>query len=419
MKKDTKNNKSPILFISYFQGVKGCCPAEWADDKIDAMNKLDREVILISSIISKKYDSQGVKHYRVPSLSWTDLKTEYYQLKADKQKIPYVKLLVALPFVFTVGIFLDILQKMLTSGLGGSKLSWVLSSLFVSTPLKLFYRCKTTFTTGGPVSAHITGLLVKILLRGRLICELQDPLCGEEIGRTPNSARMLGLLEKYIVKISDKVVFVTKQAAAESQNRYPSHMEKIVAIYPGSKKFKLEPRHRDNGDKIELIHLGTLYSSRNLYSLIQAIDELIEEAKIDKNLIKITNLGDIYGEMKEHHLSRNYIEQLPILPREEAVAFAATKDISLLVQHNDERSQATIPYKTYDYINIKNPILGLTNSLELSSLLRDNGHVSADIENVKEIKAIIISLANGYEYSFKESKNVSIDIITQTDEMLR
>lgn len=419
MENKTEDNESPILFISYFQGVKGCCPAEWADDKVDAMTKLGKRVILISSLMSKKYEAKGVTHYRIPSLSWTDVKLEYNQLKSDNQSVPYFKLLLTLPFVLTVGVLLELVQKAIISGLGGGKWSWTLPSLAVSAPIKVLYRCKTIFTTGGPASAHLTGLILRLGLGGRLICELQDPLSGKDIGRTVNSARLSRLLEQHIVKISDKAVFVTKSAAREVQARYPKYSSKIVAIYPGSKSFETSSCvNTTPGKVIELIHLGTLYSSRNMYSLIKAIDELIEESKLDSHSVKITNLGDIYGEMREHHLARQYVEQKDILPRAEAISFAASKHISLLVQHADNRSQTTIPYKTYDYINIKNPILGLTNSTELSCLLRDNGHMAVDINDIEAIKAVLLDLVNNYDVFLKNSQEIKIDIVAQTKEIL-
>jgi nucleoid DNA-binding protein len=176
--------------------------------------------------------------------------------------------------------------------------------------------------------------------------------------------------------------------------------------------------NRGEGEALELIHLGTLYSSRNMYSLIQAIDELIEESKLDKHSVKITNLGDIYGEMKEHHLARYYVKQKDILPRAEAVSFAASKHISLLVQHADNRSQTTIPYKTYDYMNIKNPILGLTNSKELSCLLHEHGHIAVDINDIEAIKEAILDLVNNYDVFLKKSQEIKIDIVAQTKEIL-
>ncbi|ENM5906525.1 TPA: hypothetical protein AB5B17_002876 [Vibrio mimicus] len=410
---------NPLLFISYFYGVMGCCPAEWADDKIEALKQLDRKVILVSSLMCKKCETSGVKHYRVPSLSWYDVKIEVNHLRNVGMPIPYLKLMLTLPFILTIGLALDLLQKALTSGLGGGKWSWAVSSFACSLPLKLAYRCKETFTTGGPASAHFTGFLLKFLTGGRLICELQDPLTGKDIGRNKNSRSLLGKIEHLLAKYADKLVFVTKSAAKEAKKNNLRFADKITAIYPGSRRFKAEKHAESKSEApLEIIHLGTLYTTRNLYTLIDAIDQLIDEGKIDENTIKIVNLGDIYGEMREHHLKRAYVSQLPIKPRQEAIKFASSKKISLLVQHADDRSQTTIPYKTYDYMNIGNPILGLTNSDELSDLLKSNGHLSVDIRDVDAIKEQICELVGDYQQFSAKAKEISIDINKQTAEML-
>ena len=46
-------NKENLIFISYFIGVKGNCPAEWADDKLKALNQTSSNVFVITSIQSK------------------------------------------------------------------------------------------------------------------------------------------------------------------------------------------------------------------------------------------------------------------------------------------------------------------------------------------------------------------------------
>ncbi|MCT7581814.1 hypothetical protein [Aliarcobacter butzleri] len=414
------NNNEKILTITYFYGTKGCCPAEWADDKIDTMCKLEKNTILITSIFSKKNTSNKVIHYRVPSLSIQDFRHELGEIKNENMQIPYIKLLFFIPFIVTVGLILDLLQKVFTSGNGGGKWSWFFPASIIALYLAIRYNCKKIFTTGGPASAHLAGVFVKKLTGKELICELQDPLTGKDIGRTANSAKMLNVVEKIIMNNSDKVVFVTKNAAEYAKSKYYGFKAQIVAIYPGSKYFTSSDKNKseENLQKLRLIHLGTLYSTRNMNTLIQAIDELIEEGKIKENQIEVLNLGEIYGEIKEHHLSRNYIKQESIKPREEAINIASSFDISLLVQHTDSRSEATIPYKTYDYINIGNPILALTNSDELSGLLRENGHISVDVNDVNIIKETLVNLISNYQNIKKEINPLAIDIIKQTKKIL-
>lgn len=350
------NNNEKILMITYFYGTKGCCPAEWADDKLDAMCKMDKNTILLTSLFSKKNTQNGVKHYRVQSLSIQDIKHELHELKIENMSVPYFKFIFWFPFIITIGWGLDLVQKIFTSGNGGGKWSWTIPASIVGLYLALRYNCKTIFTTGGPAGAHLAGVFINKLTGKKLICELQDPLTGKDIGRTANSAKMLAKVEEMIMRNADKVVFVTKNAAEFAKSKYEGFKAQIVAIYPGSKYFTSSDKNKNEESlqKLRLIHLGTLYSTRNLNTLIQAIDELIGEEQLKENQIEILNLGEIYGEIKEHHLSRNYVKQEGIKPREEAVKIASSFDVSLLIQHSDSRSEATIPYKTYDYINIGN-----------------------------------------------------------------
>jgi len=418
----SSNKTRPILCLTYYYGVKGCCPAEWADDKIYTMSKLGHKVILLSSASSKRCNLPNVMHYRIPSLSWVDFKHELNEIK-ELGESPYkFNILFSLPFIVTFGVLLDWIQKILLNGLGGGKWAWTISSFCCALPLAIYFNCQKVFTTGGPASSHLSGVLLKLLTRKKVICELQDPLCGRKIGRNATSSRLLGLVEKIVIKTVDKIIYVTQSAAEEAKSRCPKYVDKIHAVYPGSRKFVFvedDIEKKENRKTLELIHLGTLYSTRNLKTLIEAIDQMLSEGIINEGQITILNLGEIYGEIKEHHLSRSYVKQKSILPREDAVREASHKMVSLLVQHDDDRSQTTIPYKTYDYMNIGNPILGLTNSTELSNLLKMSGHLAVDIHNIGGIKKILLNLITDYHSYQVAAQQSSINIDEQVNLLLK
>ena len=416
--KRMNNKKENILMITYFYATQGCCPAEWADDKTNALSALDYKIILVSSIFSKKVEDENVIHYRVPSLSLIDLKHEVQELKNNKLKVPLLTLALLLPFILTIGVGLDLLQKILTSGNGGGKWSWAFPASIFSLYLAYRYKCTLIFATGGPSAAHLAGVFVKLFTNKRLVCEFQDPLTGKDIGRTSRSALFLSYVEKIILNRADKVVYATKSAANYVKNRYEKTKANIVGIYPGAKCFSKRNKIEVKKDKLTIIHLGTLYSTRNFYTLIEAIDCLIEEKKIREEQIEILNLGEMYGDLKKHHLSRSYIKYETIRPREEAVKIAGTFMVSLLVQHSDDRSNATIPYKTYDYLNISNPILALTNSDELHDLLSNSGHIAININDIEGIKVSILKLFNNYKECKDEVNSVAIDILKQTTEII-
>lgn len=409
-----------VLLITYFYGSQGCCPAEWADDKVHALSCIGKNTVLLTSILSRKTTEKNTKHYRVPSLSLIDLKHEWDDLKNDGNPPPVIKLFLLLPFVLTIGLALDLLQKFITSGNGGGKWSWAIPASVCALYLAIRYGCGSIFTTGGPASSHLAGTVVKMITRKRLICELQDPLTGEDIGRNSRSALLLNWVENIMMRMADKVVYVTDGAANYASRKYSESKAEIVSIYPGSRVFEYaatEENSRKNKE-LTIIHLGTLYSTRNLYVLIEAIDGLINDGKIREGQIKLLNLGEMYGDLKAHHLSKSYIRQEAIKPRQDAIEVASENMVSLLVQHADNRSNATIPYKTYDYINIANPILALTNSKELYSLLEQAGHNPVDISNIHEVRRILLGLLNDYPAYQKRVKPSAIDILKQTQVIL-
>ncbi|MEH0860067.1 hypothetical protein [Halobacteriovorax sp. DPLXC-1] len=395
-----------VLLVSYFASRQGCCPAEWVDDKVDAFVKRGKKVTLISTITAKKIRSHNVKHIRIPSFSLSDFKEERAEAihNNDFSKLNYLWI----PFICVLGLVIDLLQKVLLKGIGGGRWSWAPSCLLATLYTLLIGDYRFIVTTGGPASAHLAGLFAGKISLKPIVSELQDPLVGESIGRNSRSVQMQILLEKLMVRWCSKVVFVTKAAAEESRNRN-ENKGNIVAIYPGSRKFNTVKNNIS--DKKVFLHLGTLYSTRNLDTFLLSLDELINEEKIDPESIEVINLGDIYLDNKQEYLNRSYFNSLSLVPRQEAVGFAANADVNILVQHSDNRSNTTIPYKTYDYLNVGKPILGLLNSDELSRLLKDNGHCVSNVNNVIEIKDMILRILDNCSATVGEGINIEEQVM--------
>lgn len=406
------NDKKKILVLSYFAGQQGFSPAEWLDDKVDAMVKLGYEVILISCLSSKKNPNHEVHHYRVPSLSLNDFQLEYNELKKTKQAVPFF-VYFFFPIAYTFGFLFDRLFILITKGLGGGKLSWSIPSFISALYVLMLNRIDIILSTGGAASSHVSGSVVGVISRTPVVIELQDPLAGHGIGRS-GSAKLLLKLEEFLIKTSKRVVYVTKQAALEARKRYGKN--NAVCIYPGSRNFNVKPESTEVKSKFRLLHLGTLYSTRNFNTLVAAIDKLIDEKKLLADEIELINLGDIYGEYLEVYRSKSYFKQYPVRPRTEAIAYAAQSDVNIIVQHSDPRSTTTIPYKTYDYFNLDCQILGLTNNKELSDMLQENGYQAVDINNIEAIAEKVLKLVHK-EISFSSNQK-RLNILDQVNLLL-
>jgi len=246
--------------------------------------------------------------------------------------------------------------------------------------------------------------------------ELQDPLSGENIGRNSRSKFFLLKFEKLLLNYADKIVYVTKNAASAARKNFKS--EKIKGIYPGARKFNINYVGKfKKSKKFSLIHLGSLYSNRNLNSIINAIDIAIKKKRILSKKIELINMGGDNDSFLDTVRKKNYIKPLPPTTRLKAIKFAAKCNVALLVQHVDNRSRLTIPYKTYDYLNLGIPIIAILNNNELKNLLKKNGHKVFGFNEIEKISDVILNF-----YENRASLNVkknTLDPLNQTRKLLQ
>lgn len=373
-----------ILVVSYYTNIPGACQAEWVDDKIRCYLKEGYSVTLISSICAIPYSMDGVNHIRVPSLSLHDFRDERQRMHAFNIKTD-TYLYFFMTLVYTLGFLLDRLQYLLTKGIGEGRWSWLITSFPVLLAASIRYGAGLILSTGGPASGHLSSIIVGKITRKPVVVELQDPLSGSDIGRNQQAAGYLYKVEKFIVKYADKTVYVTRAAAEYARKLFGS--EKISYEYPSAWDFGVAPGDREGtpSSKLKMVHLGSLYATRNFDSIISAVDRLIEEGAYSPTDIELLNLGHVSHEIREKISTRPYVKILPPLGRVDALKVAAESDVMLLIQNSDARSQVTIPYKTYDYLNIGNKILAILNSQELTELIEGAGHLAYKIEDIDGI----------------------------------
>ena len=383
---------SPLLFISFFTGIRGNCPAEWADDKIRVLEVANRETVVLTGMGSHVTNRPGVRYIRVPSLSWNDYKEEVKELKLGGESVP-ISMFIAMPFAFAFGSIIDYILRKVTKGVSAGRWSWLITALPVAFCLKMRHGVRDVFCTGGPTSAHVVGGALVFLTGGRLFCEFQDPLLGATMTRSSMTHRISTRIEAWLAKRSTRAVYVTKEAARLARERNPEHAQQIIDVYPGAWKFvpTVAPSQRSNGGIFEFLHLGTLYGSRNLDLFFNALDALREDGFEPARAVRVVNLGAVYCETAPRYLARLDFQSLDALDRVKALRRAQQASCLLLIQHTDERSRETIPYKTYDYLNLEMPVFGLLNNDELKALIEFYGGHAIQVNETEGIKEMLRS----------------------------
>lgn len=385
-KKDEMKKNSKLLYITYFYGQQGNCPAEWAADKLHVLAKSNVKTVMLTGLTVPRVRAEGLTHIRVPSLSWRDCKTEIRAFREQHVSVPpYVWSF--LPIAFAIGNLVDLVLRILTKGITAGRWGWALSALPIGVWLTLRHRIRGVFATGGPSSAQLVGGVLARLFPVELVCEFQDPLVGATMTRSGVTTAISGKLEGWLAHQSTKLVFVTQAAAEAARVRNPAQSTKIEAVYPGARQFlSREGRGQKLNGVIELLHLGTLYGTRNLNLFFEALDLLKDEGFEPARRVKVTNVGAIYGPFLQQYLMREDFELVDTLPRVAALSRAQKAHCLLLIQHIDVRSRETIPYKTYDYMNIGIPIFGVLNNQELGALIESMNGYTSDATTVVSIR---------------------------------
>jgi len=365
----------------------------------------------LTSTCNPKINNSHLKatFIRVPPISFL-LSTQYLKKNFKENYLSYILLL---PLNLTIGLIWDLIERLVLKRIGGGIWSWtpsVVMSLMFMSP---FLKVDIILSTGGPTSALLGASLYGYFSKIKTISELQDPLVGESIGNN-NSVNKLKIVEKILVKTSSKLVFVTRTAFEEAKKRY-SNSKTLYYIYTSSRKLEdnISKINSDFSRKINLIHLGTLYGSRNFDNIIEALENIKKDYPGLE--INLKNIGTSYVETKDSkNISVHFKNKIS---RWDLHKFIDESTLVLLIQHTDGRSLLTIPYKTWDYLNMRIPILGLTNNQELDTILNQHGNISANCKNTKEIKDTIEKIILK-KHTFNIVNN-KYDLVNQLEKLIK
>lgn len=403
-----------LIFVSYFHGIDGMVMSEWAQDKLYVAESMFSRTFLITSFAGKTRPYSNVRIIRVPSLSWKDFSWELAEYCANNSTKSWT-LVAWYPIAAIFGRVWDLAFRRISKN-SAARWSWGMTALPATVLLKIAHPSATLFATGGATGGHLLGLLANLLSKVPLYLEFQDPLMGTEMVRTDVNSRLISKLEGVLISKSTRTVFVTNQAAKSALERHPEFSDKIVRIYPGAFQYPVihEKLRLPKKSFIEMLHLGTLYGTRNLDNFFIALDNLRNYGYKNAHRIRVKNLGDIYLENKSAYSMRSDFEILPPRTRFGALLRALESDALMLVQHTDSRSNETIPYKTFDYLNLGKPIFGVIINPELNDLLNTNSHFLAKATSVESIEETLKQFLNSFDLVEKSSSPIKSEFKIET-----
>ena len=216
-------------------------------------------------------------------------------------------------------------------------------------------------------------------------------------------------MEKNIIKLADKFIFVTEA----NKNEY---LKDYKALKDGHKKtyilnrgfdaklydrlFKEETPKLIEKDKLNIIYTGEIFSKlRDIKPFIRAIEEVKEENIEAYGLLNILffgNIDDIEGKKRLQNLDVAKVS--PRIPFDEALKYMLNGEVLLLFGNKNSKQ---IPAKIYDYFGAKGRIFVIYGDENdpIKRVVEDNKKCIVTENNVQDIKDKIYELIEKHRAS--------------------
>lgn len=278
------------------------------------------------------------------------------------------------------------------------------------------------FSFSNPQASNILGAMFNEKLGVKFVAYFSDPWFDNPYKEYSWLERKNVLnMEKYVIKNSNKVIFVTTEARDLVMKKYPENWIKKTDVIPHCFDLKDYPEvKKEDSDKFIISYIGAFYEKRNPKMLFLALSELIKKnPKIkEKFIIKLIGAANDYAgysEKKIKQIGEKYnladiIEILPLVEYKESLRLMKLSDC-LVVIDTDIPNSPFLPSKVIDYAGSDNAIIGITpDKSPTANFLNNLGCRAFNYSQVNELSDYLEKLILG------EIKiNINKDFLRQYD----
>ncbi|GGI99194.1 hypothetical protein GCM10010885_05830 [Alicyclobacillus cellulosilyticus] len=244
------------------------------------------------------------------------------------------------------------------------------------------------YTTSGPHSTHLAGLIMKAATGVPWVADFRDPWTDNlHFHHSGLRARIERHLERMVLQRADAVVTVTDGFRRLFEQKDPGLREKLHLIRNGVDEADFptplyrEPqdaaRAREGKPRFVLFYAGILYPGRSPAAFLQAVHDLIQSGRVARQdlLIQFAGVFDYPGHDDNRRLVAelgltDVTEVLGYIPRVEALARMMTADVLLLFGDLSQQAGDYVPGKLYEYLYAGRPILALLPEGEAADIVR-------------------------------------------------
>jgi glycosyltransferase involved in cell wall biosynthesis len=237
------------------------------------------------------------------------------------------------------------------------------------------------YSSAPPWTGHLVAAVVSRLLRRPWVADFRDPWARApwREDRRRFAARAAARLERSVVRLADRVVFVTQANRDDFAAQYgPSAAVRFHVVPNGCDPAEFEGTDRElpADGRFVLLHAGSLYAGRTPLPIFQAVAAAVSRGLIDPARFTLRFLGtnglqsmDAPAACRELGID-HLVEFLPRVQRREGLRQMRSASALLLLQPGHAVST---PGKLYEYLAAGRPILAIAEEGETADLVRRSG----------------------------------------------
>jgi glycosyltransferase involved in cell wall biosynthesis len=244
-----------------------------------------------------------------------------------------------------------------------SKILWLPFAILTTFRLIRRKKIKIVFTTSPPQSAHLAGLILKLITSVKWVADFRDDWTGGESQACPTFLHYIinRFLEKLVLKKADVIIGMCNHLTGVLQKKSGTNKRKFKTVMNGYDRDDfIGALNTPVNKKFTISHCGSISKVSNPEPFIAALKLLLNEFQELKEQIRIQFIGiDIYGQLrqlvKKYQLTE-YISPIQYLPHHEALKKVMTSHL-LLITIIKKTEEEIITGKIFEYLGSGKPIL--------------------------------------------------------------
>ena len=265
--------------------------------------------------------------------------------------------------------------------------------------LRLARRADVVYSSSGPFTNHLVGLVLHRLLERPWVVELRDGWYRWNRAIFPDYPVWRGPLERRLeaaaIRGATRVVLVTDHMAEAFRRQYPKLPPGHFAVVPnGFDPLQLAHEHPEpprRADGFEVLHAGALYYGRPLGPFLAAAARLVDEDPAFGKAFRLNLVGTLDATARAELEASPIRERVVVrseLGHAETLAAERAADVLLLVANTTPGAEATVPGKLFEYLAVRRPVLAVAprGSASAEVVQRTGGGWLAIVEDPHDIR---------------------------------